>query len=374
MDMSRAVVDADAHINEPVVRLDPPDDELAPWRALAERHPGWQQAGQSGGATVNLIEGKFYPTQEGKGRGVPVASAMHPAAAAGAQELDARMRDLDTEGIDVQVLFGALCIGAATFDDPGFALDFCRTYDDWLLDVCARHPDRLKAVAVVPIQHTDRAVEELRRAAALGVVGVMIPPVVGERNLDDPSLQPFFEAAADLGVPVAIHSAPGMNVPLPGAERFDNYAQVHCLSFPVDQMVALTALAMGGVLDRFPTLRTVFLESGVGWVPYFVHRMEEHREKRGELLPGMSDPRDLIARDQCFFSFECEEPLLETYVEHLGADSLVFSSDYPHWDCDFPGTVETARANAKALGDDVTAKILGGNAVRLYGLDGAGRA
>lgn len=363
------VIDADAHINEPVVRPGASDEELAPWVELGRRHPGWQQAGQSGGATVSMIEGKLYPTQEGPGRGVPVTSAMHPQAADGARDLDARMRDLDSEGIDVQVLFGGLCIGATSFEDPGFAADFCRAYDDWLLGVCARHPERLKAVAVVPLQFPDRAIEELRRAADLGVVAVAVPPVVGRRNLDDPAFQPFFEAAAGLGTAVAVHSAPGMNLPLPGAERFDNYAQVHCLSFPVDQMVALTALSMGGVLDRFPALRVVFLESGVGWVPYFVHRIDEHREKRGDLVPGMTtDARDLIARGQCWFSFECEEPLLEPYIEHLGADSLVFSSDYPHWDCDFPGTVDTTRANAKGLGDEVVAKILGDNAARLYGL------
>ena len=366
------VIDADAHINEPVVRLDAPDDELAPWRALTDRHRGWQQAGQSGGKTVSLIEGKLFPTQEGPGRGVPVESAMHPDAAEGALRLDARIRDLDKEGIDVQVLYGGLSIGATTFDDPGFALDFCRAYNDWLVDVCARHPDRLRAVAIAPLQHPDDAVPELARAAGLGVVGVMIPPVVGPRNLDDPSFQPFFEAAADLGVAVGVHSAPGMNLPLPGAERFDNYVQVHTLSFPVDQMVAFTALAMGGVLDRFPALRVAFLESGVGWVPYFVHRMHEHREKRGDMVPAMtSDPRDYIERGQCLFAFECEEPLLETYVEHLGADSLVFSSDYPHWDCDYPGTVEAARATAAPLGDDVVGRVLGGNAARLYGLGSA---
>jgi predicted TIM-barrel fold metal-dependent hydrolase len=369
MDGRTRVIDADAHINEPVVRLDAPEDELAPWKALTDRHPGWQQAGQSGGKTVSLIEGKLFPTQEGAGRGVPVESAMLPQAAEGALRLDARIRDLDKEGIDVQVLYGGLAIGATTFEDSGFALDFCRAYNDWLVDVCGRHPDRLAAVAIVPLQHPDNAVAELTRAAGLGGVGVMIPPVLGGLNLDDRSLQPFFEAAADLGVAVGVHGAPGMNLPLPGAERFDNYAQVHTLSFPVDQMVAFTALAMGGVLDRFPALRVAFLESGVGWVPYFVHRMHEHREKRGDMVPDMtSHPRDYIDRGQCFFSFECEEPLLEPYIEHLGADSLVFSSDYPHWDCDYPGTVEMARANAAPLGDDVLTGILGTNAARLYGL------
>jgi hypothetical protein len=198
---------------------------------------------------------------------------------------------------------------------------------------------------------------------------VTIPPVVGTANLDDPTLLPFFEACASLDLAVAVHSAPGMNLPLPGAERFDNYAQVHCLSFPVDQMVAFTALAMGGVLDRFPSLRVAFLESGTGWVPYFVHRVHEHFEKRPDLVPAMkSDPRALLERGQCYFSFEAEEPLLVTCVEQLGDNWLVYSSDYPHWDSDFPGTVAEVRRLTASLGDDVTAKLLGTNAKALYRL------
>ena len=208
---------------------------------------------------------------------------------------------------------------------------------------------------------------EAERARGLGAVGVTIPPVLGDRNLDDASLLPFFEACEGLDLAVAVHSAPGMNLELPGAGRFDNYAQVHALSFPIDQMVALTALAFGGVLDRFPRLRVAFLESGVGWVPYFVHRLVEHHEKLPHLLPdGASDPRAFVERGQCYFSFEADEPLLATYVEHLGDESLVYASDYPHWDSDFPGTVAAVRASS--LPDETLHKILGTNAARLYAL------
>ena len=118
----------------------------------------------------------------------------------------------------------------------------------------------------------------------------MIPPVVGTSGTRRPGA-PALLRGSRRPRRRRRHSAPGMNLPLPGAERFDNYAQVHTLSFPVDQMVAFTALAMGGVLDRFPALRLAFLESGVGWVPYFVHRMHEHRAKRGDMVPAMtSDP------------------------------------------------------------------------------------
>jgi predicted TIM-barrel fold metal-dependent hydrolase len=355
------VIDADAHVNE---------DALS-WKELASRHPGWLSAGQSGGKWVAEIEGRLYPTQEGPGCGVPIDSALATACEAGAADLDQRIRDMDSEGIDVQVLFGGLSIGVSTYTDPAFALDFAQTYNDWLIDkVCGHAPDRLKAVAVVPLQHLDNAIDELQRSVAKGAVAVTIPPVLDEtRNLDDPALLPFFEAAVDANVALAVHSAPGMNVPLPAAGRFSNYAQVHTLSFPVDQMVALTALSMGGVLDRLPTLRVGFMESGIGWVPYFLHRMHEHREKWGEMLPTMtSDPRELVERDQIFFSFEAEEPLLEVCVEHLGLNPWLYASDYPHWDSDFPGTVEECREMAAPLGSDATAQLLGDNAKRFYKL------
>src|SRR5581483_6793385 len=216
------VIDADAHVNE---------DPLA-WTELEARHPGWLSAGQSGGKWVAKIGEKLYPTQVGKGSGVPIVSAISDACAAGAADLDRRLADMDAEGIDVQVLFGGLIIGLTSYDDAGFALDVARAYNDWLLTkVCGHAPDRLKGVATVPLQDVDRSVEEARRAAGIGAVAVTIPPVVGAANLDDPVLLPFFEACASLDLAVAVHSAPGMNLPLPGAERFDNYAQVHCLSF-----------------------------------------------------------------------------------------------------------------------------------------------
>src|SRR4051812_6291810 len=189
--MSGFVVDADAHVNE---------DPFA-WNELSDRHPGWLSAGQSGGKWVARIGDQLYPTQEGPGRGVPIDSATNPACAAGAADLDQRLRDMDAEGIDVQVLYGGLSIGVTSYDDAGFALDFARTYNDWLLGkVCGHNPQRLKGVATVPLQDVERSVREVQRIVGLGAVAVTIPPVVGERTLDDPILMPFFEAAAAAGL------------------------------------------------------------------------------------------------------------------------------------------------------------------------------
>ena len=354
------VVDADAHVYE----------DTTAWVDLNAARPGWLGLATSGDQTVYAVGGKPYPIQAGPGLGAPVESSTNPDAAAGAWDVEVRLRDMDAEGIDVQVLYGSFVIGLTTYDDSGLAAEVATAYNDWMLDtLCAHDPDRLKSVAAVPLQSVERAIVELERAVSKGAVAVTIPPVLGDHNLDDTRFLPFFEAAADRDVAVGVHGAPGMHHPLPAAGRFSNYAQVHTLSFPVDQMVAFTSLAMGGVLDRFPTLRVAFLESGIGWVPYFVYRVHEHYEKKHDLLPGMkSDPRELVARGQCFFSFECEERLLEEYVAHLGDTSIVYASDYPHWDSDFPGTVDEARARAAPLGDEAVARLLAGNAARLYGL------
>ncbi len=281
--MATPVVDADAHVYE----------NASAWRELNERRPGWLGFVESGGTTVLSVDGKAYPVQAGHGRGAPIETATNPAAIEGAGDVAVRLRDMDSEGIDIQVLYGSFTIGLTSYDDAGLAAEVAEAYNDWMLDdLCAHNATRLKTVAIVPLQDVELSIAELQRAVRKGAVAVTIPPVVGERNLDDPVFLPFFEAAADADVALGVHSAPGMNLPLPAADRFSNYAQVHALSFPVDQMVAFAALAMGGVLDRFPTLRVAFLESGIGWVPYFVYRVYEHFEKKPDLLAAMkTDPR-----------------------------------------------------------------------------------
>src|SRR2546430_6827153 len=108
----------------------------------------------------------------------------------------------------------------------------------------------------------------------------------------------------ELDMPLGVHGAPGIHLPKIGVDRFTNYIQVHCLSFPFDQMTAMTALVSGGVFDRHPKLRVAFLESGVGWVPYFIDRMHEHYEKRGDWIPNgwKHDPREYVAAGNVWVS------------------------------------------------------------------------
>src|SRR2546422_1021385 len=178
----------------------------------------------------------------------------------------------------------------------------------------------------------------------LGLVAIMVPAVLRTRNLDHRDLEPFYAAAQDLEIPLGIHGAPGIHLPPLGAERFDNYLQVHVVSFPFDMMVATTALVLGGVLERHPRLRVALLESGVGWVPYFFDRLDEHVEKRGRLTPECKrEPREYLARGQLHVSCEPEESALPFVTATLGDHFVMYASDYPHWDGDFPNSTRGLR-------------------------------
>jgi hypothetical protein len=201
------------------------------------------------------------------------------------------------------------------------------------------------------------------------MVATMIPPALKTRNLDHPDLDLFYAAACELGMPLGIHGAPGIHLPKIGVDRFDNYIQVHCISFPFDQMTAMTALVSGGVFDRHPNLHVAFLEAGVGWVPFFIDRMHEHFEKRGSWIKNgwQRDPQEYLKAGNIFVSCEPDEPILPGVIDVLGDEFIMYASDYPHWDGQWPESTKHLRAR-RDISEGSRAKIAGGNAQRFYGL------
>ena len=280
------------------------------------------------------------------------------------------LADADREGIERMVLYPSLALGVPGFVDPGFARDFARYYNGYAASFCGESRGRLLAVAVVPLEDIAASIEVMTEAKRQGLVAVCVPPALAKRNLDHPDLDPFFAAAQDLDMPVGVHGAPGLYLPQIGVDRFTNYIQVHCVSFPFDQMAAMTALVSGGVLERHPKLHVAFLEAGVGWLPFFLDRLGEHYEKRGDWIESgwKRHPREYLERGQIFVTCEPEESLLPAAAELLGAEHIMYASDYPHWDSDFPESSRPLRERAD-LSDAARAAILGESARKFYALD-----
>jgi hypothetical protein len=158
-----------------------------------------------------------------------------------------------------------------------------------------------------------------------------------------------------------------------GGQRFRKFLSAHTIDHPAEQMMALIATIIGGVFERFPTLSIAYLESGIGWVPYMMDRLDEEVEKRGaEESPYLSKlPSEYVTSGRIFFGVECGEKTIPDGVRWGLENTLLYSSDYPHWDGDWPHTVKAVRERVD-VSDSVKQKMLHDNVARFYKLASLG--
>ena len=295
---------------------------------------------------------------------------LHDKLGANPQSPQDQLDAMDQDGVDVAILYPSSLLSLSFYKEPGYALAIAQAYNSWLHNFCQANPDRLKFSGLVAPQDAEGGARELRRAVTeLGAVGAMVPINVPQRpDWSNSYYDPIYAEAEALDVPLSYH--PGTGVFSIGNSRFDNFINVHSIDFPVENMIALCSAVVGGVLERFPNLRLAFLESGIGWVPYMMDRLDEEVEKRGEdEAPWLTmKPSEYITGGRCYFGVECGEKTIPDAIRTTGDDCVIFASDYPHWDADWPYTVSTAQGR-QDLSQTVKRKWMHDNIKRLYKLD-----
>lgn len=347
-------IDADGHVQEQpeaLARFLPPEYQCYAPRYYQDEQGHYRQA--VGGQSLPYI-----PAPEG-GWDIPD----------GGHDPKLRLADMDMQGVAQSVLFPTLGLTFAGLDDAAVQIVLCRAYNDWLAEFCSADAARLIGVAVVPQSDLAACMTETRRAVRdLGFRAVMLRPnPVRGRGLDHASWDPLWELLQELDVPLAVHEGTTGDLPQSGRDRFDNFVMRHVASHPHEQQLACLGLIMGGVLERHPALRAVFLESGCGWLPHWLERMDEHCESWGHAIaPSPLQPSEYFAR-QCFISCDPAEKGISAFVSQLGADSLVFASDYPHPDAITENIVGQI-ADRPDLAESDKRKILENNARRCFGL------
>ncbi|NOT53457.1 MAG: amidohydrolase [Deltaproteobacteria bacterium] len=288
----------------------------------------------------------------------------------GSFEPHERIKDMDAEGVDVSILYPSIGLTYGSMRDPQLAAASCRAYNNWMADFCRPYPKRLYNVAPVPLVDVDAAIVEMRRVVKeQGVKSVAIRPnPYNDRRLSDSAYDPFWAEAQELDCTIAIHSAVSGEMPTAGFERYPNFFQRMIIAHPLEQQMACMDITCGGVLEKYPRLRVAFLEAGGGWIGYWLARLDEFAEKLGHMLPPLPlKPSDYFRR-QCFVSCEPDDVALKTVIALGLEDILMWASDYPHFDCTFPGVVEELQEACVELPEDVQDKIMGENAARCYGL------
>jgi uncharacterized protein len=282
-----------------------------------------------------------------------------------------RIKVMDAEGIDVAVLYPSLWLLYGDLTDAQLAAAACRAYSNWLADFCRAYPDRLYGVAPMPIQDVDEAVREMRRVVKdLGFKAVFVRPnPFNGRRLNDPAYDPFWREASALGVPVAVHGSFGTRMPTMGADRYRDPFFFHMVCHPFEQQAACMDIVCGGVLAKFPTLRVAFLESGVGWLGYWLDRMDAHYEKMHPYVPWLTRRPSEYFIEQCYLTLDPDERTLAAMIALGVGRNVLWGSDFPHFDCTYPGVLKEVTRALAVLDERARTSILTDNAVRFYGLD-----
>jgi len=279
---------------------------------------------------------------------------------------------MDQEGIDLAVLYPTVGLGllAKNGIDPRLSLAICQAYNNWIHEFCSHSPDRLKFVAMLPMHDVHLACRELVRCVReLGAVGSFIRPnLINGHYWHSNYWDPLYTVHEELGVTWGFHEGVSAiyshMLELYGENRFYRHVAAHW----IEMQQALIAQVIGGVFEFHPKLRVAFLEAQNSWVPGLLTRIEwDYPQFRDSHAPYLSlTPKEYFRRN-CWAAVEGSEPEIEATAGLIGADRMCISSDYPHFDSNFPNVANNVLASCSR---DTAAKILGGGA-SLYGFTDA---
>jgi predicted TIM-barrel fold metal-dependent hydrolase len=275
---------------------------------------------------------------------------------------------MKAEGVDVMVLYGP---GYDMWVDgiaPDLQAAMARAYNRWAEEMRATSGGRVLAAGPVPLNDIARAVDEVRFAyERLGTRCFWARPnPFNRRTLGDRYYDPLWEVLQDLDVAFATHEFMGLVGTSAGAERFETFVEWHACVHQMEAQMAMLAMIVNGVFERFPRLRVAYMEAGSAWVPSWLHRIEEHVELAGwlEAPECTKEPLDYF-RSNCWVTTECDEHLLYHTIEELGANRILFETDYPHPDSKYPRAVSTFLGQER-VSEESKRKILWDNAIDFY--------
>ena len=282
------------------------------------------------------------------------------------------IKDMDIDGVKYSIVYPT--VGLILFSQPDGKLlnHVFKCYNDWVAEFCQPIRDRVRGIAMINIDDVQEGVKELERTAKLGFCGAMItvyPPE--ERSYNMPEYEPLWAAAQDLQMPLSLHI--GTNRPGSGQEFMSLEEVTSSFMANVDHWVrtSIGHMIFTGVFERYPKLQVGSVEMELSWVPHFLDRIDyvytqrvtefvQHRFKSDTL------PSDFFHQN-IFLGFQ-EDALGIRDRDIIGVDSLLWGSDYPHFESTFPRSRQIIDEILVDCTEEEKAKIAGGNSMRIYNL------
>src|SRR6266581_2968889 len=265
----------------------------------------------------------------------------------GGQDPNARIKEMEVDGLSAEVLYPTLLLGLYALEDAGLQEACFRLYNDWLIEYCSVDRGRLIGIPAISVYDVDNAVKELERCRKAGLRGALVwqaphPDLpFHSRHYDK-----FWAAAQDLDAPVSMHILTGHSYHSKERKGVERYR--------------------GSVNLK---LRLVTVENESGWLPFMVQQWDYYfRRFRGENPPPITrDPGEYVRNQvfSCFFN----DSVCGRNLEWWGQDNLMWSNDFPHANSTWPNSIKVIRRDLGHLPLETQTKVLAANACRLYGLD-----
>ncbi len=288
----------------------------------------------------------------------------------------ARLEWMDSEEIDVCIIFPSFMNTLCYAPDPDVAAAACRGLNRWAAEFARHAPTRLKPCMVLPWYFPERALEEFEVARELGLDIAFVSPTPSvERNWSDPALDPVWGALERSDTALMFHEftrLPAGSTHTIVARSTYTFPMKYLCGHTVELQLGLMDMVLGGVLDRFPKLRLGFVEGHAAWLPGWLDMLDTAWERpvlskaRGDADPGLL-PSELFRRQGFVVAFP-EDRALDVVIERVGPQVLLLSTDYPHPNATY-NLIKRFDSSYPMIGDDDRRRALGGNAARIFGLD-----
>ncbi|TMB44932.1 MAG: amidohydrolase [Deltaproteobacteria bacterium] len=291
----------------------------------------------------------------------------------GSYDPRARLADMDTDGVEAEVLYFGGPVTHINVDRE-LRMYVVRTYNDWMVELSQAAPNRLVGLAHVPLVDLDDGMAELARVAKLGLRGFHVDPFPDERGgkpFWDHAYEPFWSLVEETGLPMSFHivGPRKQNV----AETFMNptpgVKETFIAIAPMSICEVVSTLVFTGVLERHPKLHFVLVECGIGWIPYFVERMDQTFEKHRFWTKSI-----ITEKPSTYWYRQGHATFIRDLAgvaarHRAGLRNIMWSTDYPHSDSTWPHSREALAEHFQDVPADERALIAGGNAAALYHLD-----
>ena len=371
-----ALVSADSHIIEPAdlwtTRIDRKFKDRAPFLASEEATDQWYVDGMAIGSIGSVTQaGERFEHPENITFGGRYAN-VRP----GGLDPHARIKDMEIDTVAGDVMYPTMAMFLYNSVEDSHLLSAClRAYNDWLADYCQHYPNRTKGIAMINLDDIQDGINELERAAKMGLVGAMIPQVPQGRQYDHPDYDPFWAAAQDLDMPLSLHVTTARGLKLSetasavGFTTPEMNLSIGLTNRDVPVRNSMQAMIYSGVFERYPKLIVGAVEYESSWVPNFIIQMDRIYKETAVGFAGLRFKGDFLPSDffhRNFFVAFQEDELGIQLSNLIGVDNLMWGSDYPHSEGTFPRSREIVDNILRDVPEEDKLKIAGGNTARLY--------